>query len=283
MNCQEIKEKYSDYIDCCLGECEGEVEKHLSECPDCKKDVGSLKLIVGKLGCLPEEDISPDFLVKLNDRLDELEQPWYEKVFSFLSPGFAGKAMASASMVALLALGVFYVAGDGTFDGGQPMVASVQQPAHKAAAEPIAPIFGGSHSSPITPVSIGGVEDFVEQPSPYSTTPRAPLPSIERANDMVSVARAHSAAANVPYVDRIVLIRTSQPDLVAEQVRAASGVASGQYLNYSSNILYVRTSLENADTFLASIEQLGNIEMTAGPRDKLRSTIIFQIVIVADK
>lgn len=70
MNCQEIRELFSDYLDGRLKPAEAtSVEAHLVACHDCRLEFGSLKKTVSLLGSLDEIEASPDFLGQVEKQI----------------------------------------------------------------------------------------------------------------------------------------------------------------------------------------------------------------------
>jgi hypothetical protein len=72
MNCDEIKELLSEYVDGVLDEkTKALVEAHLSTCRDCKEELASLQKLVNELGSL--ESVAPprDFLDQLHKRMEQ--------------------------------------------------------------------------------------------------------------------------------------------------------------------------------------------------------------------
>ncbi|NIO03654.1 MAG: hypothetical protein GTN74_03300 [Proteobacteria bacterium] len=71
MECAEIEELLSEYIDGILGENrKALVEKHLSTCQSCREELASLKALVNELGSLDSVEAPRDFLEKLHERME---------------------------------------------------------------------------------------------------------------------------------------------------------------------------------------------------------------------
>jgi hypothetical protein len=72
MNCDDIKELLSDYVDGVLDpKTKALVDEHLSACKGCKEELASLKALVNELGSL--ESVAPpgDFLDQLHERMEQ--------------------------------------------------------------------------------------------------------------------------------------------------------------------------------------------------------------------
>ncbi len=91
MNCREIKEQSSDYLDRRLTPPETALfREHLRSCPDCRGEVEELRKTVALVGSLDEIETRPDFLVQVNNKIDRggllrrcgrrLFEPWRIKI-----------------------------------------------------------------------------------------------------------------------------------------------------------------------------------------------------------
>jgi hypothetical protein len=71
MNCREIQELSSDYLDRRLTPSETALfREHLKVCPDCRGEVEELRKTVALVGSLDEIETGPDFLVRVNNKID---------------------------------------------------------------------------------------------------------------------------------------------------------------------------------------------------------------------
>lgn len=71
MNCEEIKELSSDYLERRLTVSQvAPFREHLRICPDCRGDVEELRKTVALIGSLDEIEMWPDFLVQVNKKID---------------------------------------------------------------------------------------------------------------------------------------------------------------------------------------------------------------------
>ncbi len=72
MKCGEIKERLSEYVDDILDpETKALVDKHLSACEGCERELASLKAVVSELGALDSVEPPRDFLDQLHERIEK--------------------------------------------------------------------------------------------------------------------------------------------------------------------------------------------------------------------
>lgn len=70
MNCNEIKDLMSSYVDGELSENEKKlVEEHINSCDDCKKEIESYKQLIKIIKDLPEEEPPKGYCKRLHDKL----------------------------------------------------------------------------------------------------------------------------------------------------------------------------------------------------------------------
>lgn len=71
MNCQEVRQLSSDYLDQRLTPSElSSLEEHLKLCSGCRHEVEALRRTISLIGSLDEIETSPDFLVKVHRKID---------------------------------------------------------------------------------------------------------------------------------------------------------------------------------------------------------------------
>lgn len=110
MECARIKDLLSEYIDGALdAHTQALIDEHLLTCPNCKKEVVSLKALVKELGSLESVKAPDDFLEKLHERMKPritlkkimlvLFIPWRIKI---------PLEFASAMAMAVLIFSIFY-------------------------------------------------------------------------------------------------------------------------------------------------------------------------------
>jgi len=103
MKCSEIKGYLSEYLDGCLDvQKEEEVEKHLATCEVCRRELAVLREVTGRLAGLDKIKAPPDFLHRLNTRLDSM--PFYAKFlarFSQKNISYSFKLIAAVAVVVL--------------------------------------------------------------------------------------------------------------------------------------------------------------------------------------
>lgn len=83
MDCEEIREHLSEYVDDLLvAEEKARVEDHLSSCKACQQELASLKALVRELGSLESVEPPKDFLDQLNERIEA--RSWFPKILRTL-------------------------------------------------------------------------------------------------------------------------------------------------------------------------------------------------------
>jgi len=137
MNCGEIKELLSEYVDGVLdGETKALVDEHLSTCKDCEEELASLKTLVNELGSL--ESVAPpgDFLDQLHERM---EQPsWFSKILRTLFVPMRLKIpleFAGAVAMAILVFSLLHVQKDHYRVAEAPVSLKQERVAEKDALE----------------------------------------------------------------------------------------------------------------------------------------------------
>ena len=114
MNCSEIKELLSEYVDEVLdAKTKALVDEHLSTCKDCQQEFASLKTLVNKLGSL--ESVAPpkDFLNQLHERMEQ--RSWFSKILRTLFVPMRVKIpleFAGAAVMAILVFSLLHVQKD---------------------------------------------------------------------------------------------------------------------------------------------------------------------------
>ena len=114
MNCGEIKELLSEYVDEVLDvKTKALVDDHLSTCKDCQQEFASLKTLVNELGSL--ESVAPpkDFLNQLHERMEQ--RSWFSKILRTLFVPMRVKIpleFAGAAVMAILVFSLLHVQQD---------------------------------------------------------------------------------------------------------------------------------------------------------------------------
>ena len=76
MNCQEVKELFSDYLDGRLAPSEVlQLEEHAKGCSACGRDLAQLRATISLMSSLGEIETSPDFLAQVNRKIDSGRNP----------------------------------------------------------------------------------------------------------------------------------------------------------------------------------------------------------------
>ncbi|MFQ5903072.1 MAG: DUF2275 domain-containing protein, partial [Candidatus Binatia bacterium] len=71
MNCQEVRELSSDYLDHRLVPSEASLlEDHLKVCSGCREEIETLRTTVSAIGSLDEIETSPDFLSQVHRKIE---------------------------------------------------------------------------------------------------------------------------------------------------------------------------------------------------------------------
>lgn len=72
MNCQDVRELSSDYLDRRLAPHElSALEEHLGVCPDCRREIEALRTTISLLGSLDPVETSADFLSRVHRKLEK--------------------------------------------------------------------------------------------------------------------------------------------------------------------------------------------------------------------
>lgn len=72
MNCQDVRELSSDYLDRRLAPHElSALEEHLGVCPDCRREIEALRATISLLGSLDPVETSADFLSQVHRKLEQ--------------------------------------------------------------------------------------------------------------------------------------------------------------------------------------------------------------------
>jgi hypothetical protein len=106
MNCDAMRELFSDYVDRTLApELKDSLDQHLTRCPACTREFSQFNVTVQLLTRLPVISAPPDFLVSLRRRL---EQPpaWYRRLSPkwLISPGASRVLPLAASFMLVFSI-----------------------------------------------------------------------------------------------------------------------------------------------------------------------------------
>lgn len=114
MNCGEVKEFLSEYVDDVLDpETKAVVDEHLSACEDCQQELVSLKALVSDLGSLESVEPPKDFLDQLHERIEK--RSWFSEILRALFVPMRVKIpleFAGAAAVAVLVFAFLYTQQD---------------------------------------------------------------------------------------------------------------------------------------------------------------------------
>ena len=137
MNCDDIKELLSEYVDGALdAKTKALVDEHLSTCKDCEEELASLKTLVNELGSL--ESVAPpnDFLNQLHERMEQ--RSWFSKILRTLFVPMRVKIpleFAGAAVMAILVFSILYVQQDQHRAAQAPMGLKQERVAEKGALD----------------------------------------------------------------------------------------------------------------------------------------------------
>lgn len=106
MNCNEVKELISEYIDKQLdSKMNAEFEEHIRTCEDCRKELNEMKSMLDLLKDLPSEELPKDFKINLHNRLLEEQAKQKKKMkFNIFANRYARVCTSIAAGIALIIL-----------------------------------------------------------------------------------------------------------------------------------------------------------------------------------
>ena len=292
MECREIRECYSDYVEgASPGVCKI-VEEHMAACAACREELRNFKVMLTMLKKMPELDVSPAFRVKVNEKLDAMENRGLlsELRQSLFGVGGWSKALATAATFVLIILGAFYFRllspygavspnkdvpkmSDETARSGTEIAPTAQPSNVVARAEPSSPAVVLMRSSragdPIKTVKYVPDEGFsapsAAESSPLSEETTFPTAGNQPVTAFTIPPPSRSKAA---YPDHIVLIKAENHAGATEQVRNLVQSLNGQLLTYGSDVTFCQIPFEIQDQFLIALESLGKVTVVNGPIER---------------
>lgn len=286
MNCNEIKELCSDYLDCCLGDKQEVFELHLMQCPTCKREIEQLRKILATLRCMKEVEVPPDFLSRLNERIDREGRGFVHRIFSLSFPRNMNKLVAMAASVVLILLGTLFIANQNTpHEKGAFVTASATQTAMQSPSR-LSPSF---NEEPIAKKSSIDMSTLLPSQPPartrYSDSPATPVAVRSATGGFTEVVSPASALTptKAPYVDAIIIIRATNPSAVTDNVRRVTQKANGNYLDYSENITFTQIPIQLAEPYLQALDSMGSLEIIPGPIDRGLPTALFQVIVLPSR
>ena len=109
MNCHEVKELSSAYLDQKLAPSQiSSFEKHLNVCASCREEVEGLRKTISLIGSLDEIETSPNFLVKLNAKLDR-KKGIGGRIWDWFFEPFKLKVPLQVTALLLVSITAFYI------------------------------------------------------------------------------------------------------------------------------------------------------------------------------
>ena len=314
MDCEKVREYYSEYLEGNMGDEHGAIEAHLRECPTCKNELKKLEVVIKLLGNLPEVNAPPGLIVGLNRKIDEVEKGFFKRMREeIVSPGGMSKILAVAATITLVFLGVFYISGrppqKGMLTTSDATTATriatrdVIKPAREArpGAVPVRlrrpkpeRVVGMPDERRVRSTRSVASRDLVRPVSLRSggSSARRPADGVYRALDDMGYRttatqprprRVDTAPqpkkSKAAYFDYIVLIKSENKADCAEQVVSLIQTSEGISIDYGDNAIFAQIPIELADNFLQALESLGEVTVIKGPLDRLETQNFLFIVV----
>jgi len=286
MDCKEIKECYSDYIEDASVEVRSLVEEHVAECSKCREGLKNFGVMLTRLRSLPEASVPPDFIVKVNRKIDSMEHRGVVKEVwqSFFAVGGWSKALAMAATFVLIILGAFYFQEqpiDKTVTHSTEMARISDESGKDLVAKPSTPaqpVVLPVPSGPRTILRDYGIQDPVS-PVGYRSGGVSPATSSNPLSEEVAYPADRNqpfAAFSIPppsrskaaYPDHIVLIKVDNQSEATEQVRNLVESLNGKFLAYGSDVTFAQIPFELQDQFLMALDSLGKVTVINGPIER---------------
>ena|SRR2546427_913462 len=108
MDCREIRQLSSDYLDARLGSAQvASLEEHLRVCRDCQDEVESLRTTISLIGSLGEIEPSADFLNQVQRKIDKQGKPW--GIWAWLFEPIRIKVPLELTALILLSIGALHL------------------------------------------------------------------------------------------------------------------------------------------------------------------------------
>ena len=108
MNCQEVKELASDYLDRRLTPSQVVLlEEHVKSCLSCRQELAQLRAIISMTASLGEIETSPDFIVQVNRKIDGERYPG--RLWSWFVEPMRIKLPLEAAALLLVSTFAFYL------------------------------------------------------------------------------------------------------------------------------------------------------------------------------
>jgi Putative zinc-finger len=135
MDCREIKELSSDYLDGRLGRAQvASFEEHLRECPNCKQEMEALHTTISLIGSLGEVETSPDFLSQVQRKIDKQAKSW--PIWAWLFEPIRIKVPLELTALILLSIGVLHLSYRSPELSREPGVVAPPEPFEVARQKP---------------------------------------------------------------------------------------------------------------------------------------------------
>lgn len=129
MGCDETREKLSEYLDQCLTDHQCDlISEHIENCQACSEELEHLSLVIKAVSQLPEAQAPPDFLLTLQQKINDANVPWWRSAVNFIDQGLEVmplRAMTATAVIVLI-FAVFIV----HQKGGQPKLGTTSVISH---------------------------------------------------------------------------------------------------------------------------------------------------------
>ena len=281
MNCSEIKELLSEYVDDVLEvKTKALVDEHLSTCRDCKEELASLKTLVNELGSL--ESVAPpsDFLNQLHERMEKRSP--FSKILRTLFVPMRVKIpleFAGAAAMAILVFSLLHVQKDQYRMAETPVSLKQERAAEKGALDSLGKGLKDEASKPQPAYRAATVEKppakkepievaFVmkralppERYAPGAAMEAAPAPKEKTRRSLVKTEAVPSARPETDKRDDDLL-----PQLTGVVELVGGKVVSIEYEKASNRpeVIHAEIPAEHLNTFYTRLGELGELKIAPG-------------------
>ncbi len=147
MDCRDFRNKHVGFVDDTLSAVETEaMRKHRDACPACSRHDTAVRRGLLLVRNLPRVDVSPDFMVRLNDRLRNLPPVEQASARSSVMP-IATFASIAAGLALVAFLGYEMTSRELTREQQPMRLAPVVATRPELPPSPVAPVFAASAST----------------------------------------------------------------------------------------------------------------------------------------
>jgi len=320
MECREVRDYYSDYLENAPEGADSAVKEHLNCCKGCRDEIANLHALVGILKGLPEVKPPPGLIVGINEKIDILEQGFIKRFFTdIVGFGNWSKAVAMAATVTLVFLGAFYFTGQleekkvaektDTYKVEDVLARadavsvreSREAPAPVAVSRPGIMLERGPSverraaegrsrrmvGSPVRSVSFetGGGERRISSGGRDSSYEKLEYRTLggTPGSPRAPIVSASSKSKTAHFVDYVVLIRTEKKKDTYDKVKMLVQSSKGRQLPYKKEALFVQIPIERTGNFLRTLKSIDETTVIQGPVGRLDRNVAYIIVKVVPK